>query len=376
MEEKTFGERLKTYRKAKGYTQQELAEKIGVSDKTVSRWESDGGYPDVPTLVPLARALGVTVDELLGGKRSPEMTHTEWQKLLPAAFAIGAGVLYFPLSGVLPLPLCYAAYVGCLIYGVRLQKEEKRQNTWFLVGEGLVNLMANLSLAGWCVWLGLVLRLLLTLLNTGEVLSDLIWLRSAMQNPAAWGVGSLFLMVLLALALTALTQYLVVKKGFGGELPFPLTVLRFAWGWPKPGRTLPALIPVFAGLYWLPRLWQAIAQTAPRLVEHQQTGFFVWLFLLWLLCTVFLWRKGERRYLLFAGLLAVFCAGMLGLRDCLWMMERTTGDIYPWRAGSVAGGRFVALSQGTWGTFLAAVVLAALWLLITGLRAEEKEGGD
>lgn len=376
MEEKTFGERLKTCRKAKGLTQQALAEKIGVSDKTVSRWESDGGYPDVPTLVPLARALGVTVDELLDGRQTPIPARAEWQKLLPAVFAIGAGVLYFPLSGVLPLPLCYAAYVGCLIYGVRLQKEEKRQNTWFLVGEGLVNLMVNLSLAGWCVWLGVALRLLLTLLNTGGELSDLIWLRAAMQNPAAWGVGSLFLMVLLALALTALTQYLVIQKGFGGELPASRVSLRFTWGWPKPGRMLPALIPVFAGLYWLPGLWQAIAQTAPGLVEHQQAGILVWLLLLWLLCTVLLWRKGERRYLLLAGVLAAFCTGMLGLRDWIWMMERTTGDIYPWRAGSVAGGRFIALAQGTWGTFLAAVVLAALWLLLAGLRAEEKEGGD
>ena len=54
----TFSQRLKKYRKAKNMTQQELSEVIGVSDKTVSRWESEGGYPDVTVLVPLARALG------------------------------------------------------------------------------------------------------------------------------------------------------------------------------------------------------------------------------------------------------------------------------------------------------------------------------
>ena len=57
--EQEFGERLRRYRRDKGLTQQELADQIGVSNKTVSRWESGGGYPDVSMLVPLARALGV-----------------------------------------------------------------------------------------------------------------------------------------------------------------------------------------------------------------------------------------------------------------------------------------------------------------------------
>ena len=68
--EQSFSERLKGYRRDKNLTQQELADLLGVSNKTVSRWESGGGYPDVPLLVPLARALGVTVDDLLEG-RSP-----------------------------------------------------------------------------------------------------------------------------------------------------------------------------------------------------------------------------------------------------------------------------------------------------------------
>lgn len=43
--EQDFGERLKNYRAARNLTQRELAEQVGVSDKTVSRWESGGGYP-------------------------------------------------------------------------------------------------------------------------------------------------------------------------------------------------------------------------------------------------------------------------------------------------------------------------------------------
>ena len=76
----TFGERLKQYRRAKGLTQQELADRLGVSNKTVSRWESEGGFPDVSLLVPLARALGVTVDDLLDEERPVRsLERADWQ---------------------------------------------------------------------------------------------------------------------------------------------------------------------------------------------------------------------------------------------------------------------------------------------------------
>lgn len=56
MNEQEFAQRLRQYRKNKGMTQQELADQLGVSNKTVSRWES-GSYPDVTTMVALARWL-------------------------------------------------------------------------------------------------------------------------------------------------------------------------------------------------------------------------------------------------------------------------------------------------------------------------------
>ncbi|WP_295617680.1 helix-turn-helix transcriptional regulator [uncultured Intestinimonas sp.] len=55
--ENTFSQRLKALRQRRGLTQQELADRLGVSNKSVSRWES-GGYPDVPLLVPLAPGPG------------------------------------------------------------------------------------------------------------------------------------------------------------------------------------------------------------------------------------------------------------------------------------------------------------------------------
>lgn len=56
-------------RKQKGYTQRQLAELLGISDKTVSKWERGGGFPDVSLLLPLCRELGVSVNELLTGER-------------------------------------------------------------------------------------------------------------------------------------------------------------------------------------------------------------------------------------------------------------------------------------------------------------------
>lgn len=55
-------------RKEKGMTQKQLADKLGVTDKAVSKWERGNGYPDITYLEPLAEALGVTVSELLKGK--------------------------------------------------------------------------------------------------------------------------------------------------------------------------------------------------------------------------------------------------------------------------------------------------------------------
>ena len=110
MTELEFAERLKALRKANNMTQQELADKLGVSNKSVSRWET-GGYPDVATLGPLAKVLGVTVDDLLG--ESPPLRSLEradWQNLLSYAFAIGGGVLFFLFDLFVPTLVCYLLY--------------------------------------------------------------------------------------------------------------------------------------------------------------------------------------------------------------------------------------------------------------------------
>ena len=64
-----IGEFLKALRKSKGYTQQEVAEALYVTQKTVSRWENGEGIPDINIIVSVAEFYDVTVDELLKGER-------------------------------------------------------------------------------------------------------------------------------------------------------------------------------------------------------------------------------------------------------------------------------------------------------------------
>ena len=62
-----FGETIVLLRREKGLTQKDLADKLGVTDKAVSRWETGKNYPDIETLKELAEVLGVSVNELLQG---------------------------------------------------------------------------------------------------------------------------------------------------------------------------------------------------------------------------------------------------------------------------------------------------------------------
>ena len=63
------GNTIKCLREAKHMTQAELGDKIGVSSKTVSKWETAKGLPDISLLQPLSQALGVSVIELMNGEQ-------------------------------------------------------------------------------------------------------------------------------------------------------------------------------------------------------------------------------------------------------------------------------------------------------------------
>ena len=66
MDENKLGKRILALRTERGMTQEEAAEKLGVSNKAFSKWETGANLPDVPTVVKLAEFFGVTTDSLLG----------------------------------------------------------------------------------------------------------------------------------------------------------------------------------------------------------------------------------------------------------------------------------------------------------------------
>ena len=61
------GEVIRNLREKRRLTQRDLAQRLNVSDKTISKWETGRGLPDITLLEPLAGALGVSVTELLSG---------------------------------------------------------------------------------------------------------------------------------------------------------------------------------------------------------------------------------------------------------------------------------------------------------------------
>ena len=69
MDLKKIGDFLKVLRKSKGYTQQEVADALFVTQKTISRWENGEGIPDIAIISSVAEFYDITVDELLKGER-------------------------------------------------------------------------------------------------------------------------------------------------------------------------------------------------------------------------------------------------------------------------------------------------------------------
>ena len=79
MDQKKIGRFLKELRKEKDITQEQLAEKIKVSGRTVSRWETSMTYPDITLLPQLATYFNISIDELM--RYEPQMTKEQIRSL-------------------------------------------------------------------------------------------------------------------------------------------------------------------------------------------------------------------------------------------------------------------------------------------------------
>ena len=88
-----IADNLIRFRKEAGYTQAELAEKINYSDKSVSKWESGNGIPDVYTLMQLAELYGVTLDDFVGDGKTVKVEKTT-DRLRILIMLLSSGIIW------------------------------------------------------------------------------------------------------------------------------------------------------------------------------------------------------------------------------------------------------------------------------------------
>lgn len=363
MTESEFADRLRQYRKAKHMTQQELAERLGVSDKSVSRWEN-GSYPDVSMLGPLAKELGVTVDDLLGtAPPLRKLKQSDLQNWLSYAFAIGGGVLFFLLNLFAPTVLCYLIYLGLMIYGVYLQTNYTFHSKWFHVGNLVMNFFVNLRLVGAALPF-LVFMNPMSLSELYETWAGFLYQYLYQYTDTSWSTMfyglRVFLLFLalpgIAVVLTAVTAVLIRRWQNGtlppaspGFSPKNLTV----------SRVLPILSPVLLGLYWA--LFMGNRAILPIWVYQHQSGVFYALWaVLTLLCVLLLiWRR-QKGMLVPLG--AMQWASLYLPRLCHYLRAIGPGSGKLYDAAGLSD-NYIRFQQACPPVFALAAVLAIAYLL-------------
>lgn len=106
MANKSIGKIISTLRKEKGLTQKELADKLNITDKAVSKWERDIAFPDTATIPKLAEILEVSVEELMNAKAIPVSEHKKAEQIIniilkAVPIAMGVAVIVTSLLGEL-----------------------------------------------------------------------------------------------------------------------------------------------------------------------------------------------------------------------------------------------------------------------------------
>ena len=348
MDELEFAQRLKRYRRERGLTQQELADRIGVSNKSVSRWES-GSYPDVPTLLSLARALDVTVDALLDpGAPVPTLQKSDWQNLLSFAFAIGGGLAFYLLRRFVPVPVCWALYLGCLAYGIYLQAHYTYHARWFRLGSWAMCFCVSWTLAEELG--GVVFQVLFP-----TVLSQ--WKNMIFQLLRG-DAGALLQLAARRLA------------GERGDLPVRLPDLRghprlarapFAWS-----KAMPALCPIVLAGFWylyrqtlLPRFWY----------QHQQELYLAVWTMAGVLALLPCLKRRHWGMLLPVLAMMLACLGFRGMLAYPQVYSLFSGRLMEEKA-EMSTQYYLRFGQPSEELAVAALLVAAVYLLCCFLRVE------
>lgn len=134
----SMGQIIKDLRKKNGFTQEELAERLGITYQAVSKWENDTGMPDISQVVPLASIFGVSTDVLFGVADTTE--NEEARKIIHHADSMlkyGDLQTYlnaydFLLEGLKKYPNNLIIMVNCMNYGISLSLPD---NGWVYAKE-------------------------------------------------------------------------------------------------------------------------------------------------------------------------------------------------------------------------------------------------
>ncbi len=217
MSKNTIGQFMAALRKTKGMTQQEVANRLNVSNKAVSRWERDECAPDLSIIPAIAEMFGVTCDELLKGGRILDSTPTErkeprvekqiknlvtktlsgfktmiWISLaiavvgLVCMFGISYG-FYRPIIGFAVMLLFEVCAFVITILAVSQTKDVKNDNELFeSAEENLItkfnNILGNLSFASFFVIIAVVLFSLPLILITSDYIESVVTVDSYFTN--------------------------------------------------------------------------------------------------------------------------------------------------------------------------------------------------
>ncbi len=147
MDAKELGRFITALRKENNITQMELAKKLHVTDKAVSRWERGLGFPDINTLEPLADALGISLVELMQSKRNdsnePISTEKAEELLLNTIHLSKAPHKFVKIFGAMVLSAF--AIVAAIVFGVLF-------TDWNIINYIVVSIVAGLIAWGIPVW--------------------------------------------------------------------------------------------------------------------------------------------------------------------------------------------------------------------------------
>lgn len=130
---KTFGNLVSELRKEKGFTQADLAEQMGVTDKAVSKWERDLSYPDISSIPKLAEVLEVPLEQLMKVEKCSGKTGESFKetfKLVCKAVGLAMGVAVTALSIINKIDSKSAFImlgVGLFAIGIYLMSDKNKE---------------------------------------------------------------------------------------------------------------------------------------------------------------------------------------------------------------------------------------------------------